>query len=200
MRRIGTLTLLALLGCGAAYGQVATSTATTASDETTNTDTDTEATYLLGPEDVIGVFVWHEPELSVSVMVRPDGKVSLPLVDELHVGGRSPAEVRDMVAEALGRYIDNPVVSVSVEEINHAKVSVLGEVRLPGRYLMRQHISLLDAIALAGGFTEFSKRDVAIVRSGPDGVTRIKVDLAGVLEGKSDRLPALRANDAVYVR
>lgn len=203
MKRIGILTLLALVWCTSTYGQVARDQAAqsaapsvAAPDPAAN-----DPGYLLGPEDVLGVFVWKEPDLSTTVMIRPDGKVSLPLVDEIHAAGKRPDEVRDMVAAALARYIDNPVVSVFVHEINNPKVSVLGEVRLPGRYLMRQRVTLLDAIALAGGFTEFAKRDsVAIVRNGPEGVTRIAVDLDGVLKGRSKRLPELRANDTIYVQ
>lgn len=198
MKRIGILALVAVAWCTPVYGQTAGSPgpAGTAVDSAEG-----EANYLLGPEDVIGVFVWKEPDLSATVMIRPDGKLSLPLVGELQVAGKSPSEVRDMVVAALSRYIDSPVVSVYVEEVNSTKISVLGEVRLPGRYLMRQQFTLLDAIALAGGFTEFAKRNrVAIVRAGPEGLIRIEVDLDAVLEGKSTRLPELLANDTVYVQ
>lgn len=202
MRRIAILTLLGLLGCATALAQTSapTQAAGEAATRPPSAEIDT-SDYRLGPEDVIRVFVWKEPDLSATVMVRPDGKVSLPLVNEIQAADRTAAEIRDLVAEALGRYIDNPVVSVYIEEINHPKVSVLGEVRLPGRYLMRQQLTILDAVALAGGFTEFAKRDkVAIVRSGPDGVTRIQVDLDGVIDGRSKHLPELRANDTVYVQ
>lgn len=202
MKRITMLTmLLALLGGGVAHAQNGATPATPATTADA-ADTDTADTqYRLGPEDVISVFVWKEPDLSTSVMVRPDGKISLPLVEEFEAAGKTAAEIRELVTTALGRYIDNPVVSVSVEEINHPKISVLGEVRLPGRYLMRQKTTILDAIALAGGFTEWADRgSVTIVRSVADGVERIRVDLDGVLKGKAGNVRELQAGDTVYVQ
>lgn len=202
MKRLTTLIALLALG-GASVAQAQSQQVASANQPAAPAPAETtfDVDYRLGPEDVIGVFVWKEPDLSTSVMVRPDGRLSLPLVDEIEVAGRTPGEVRELIVTALSRYIDRPVVSVFIEEINSPKISVLGEVRLPGRYNMRQRITLIDAIAMAGGFTEFAKRDsVAIVRAGRDGVQRIEVDLEGVLRGRTDRLPELRANDAVYVQ
>lgn len=156
--------------------------------------------YRLGPEDVIEVFVWREPDLSRTVMVRPDGKVSLPLVDEIHAAGKSALEIQDEITRALARYLESPVVSVVVAEINSPTVSVVGEVREAGRYPLRQRTTVLDALALAGGFTEFADRGhVVIVRRGPEGPTRIRVDLGDVLKGKADDVPELQPDDTVYV-
>lgn len=134
--------------------------------------------YALGPEDVIEVFVWKEEELSRTVTVRPDGRVALPLAGELEAAGKTPAELEKEIAERLREYIDVPLVTVIVEEINSPKVSVLGEVRRPGRFVISQKTTILDAIALSGGFTEFARRgQVMVLRTTPSGVERIPIDV-----------------------
>ena len=142
-----------------------------------------EATYALGPEDVIQVFVWKEPELSTKATVRPDGRIALPLAGELVAAGSTPRELEAEITERLKQYIDLPVVTVMVEAINSPKVSVLGEVRRPGRFLIAQRTSVLDAIALSGGFTEFAHRGrVTVLRPTPSGVERIPIDVKGLLQ------------------
>lgn len=142
-----------------------------------------EATYVLGPEDVIQVFVWKEPELSTKATVRPDGRIALPLAGELVAAGSTPRELEAEITERLKQYIDLPVVTVMVEAINSPKVSVLGEVRRPGRFLIAQRTSVLDAIALSGGFTEFAHRGrVTVLRPTPSGVERIPVDVKDLLQ------------------
>jgi len=122
---------------------------------------DTE--YRLGPDDVIQVFVWKEPELSTTVVVRPDGKVSLPLIGELPVNGKTALQLQTEVGQKLTQFIEKPVVTVILKEVNSAKVSVLGEVKKPDVYKIQGRATVLDAIALAGGFTEYAKRDKVIV-------------------------------------
>ena len=119
--------------------------------------------YALGPEDVVQVWVWKEPDLSTTVMVRPDGRVSLPLVGEIDARGKTVIALQAEVRKGLETYISNPVVTVIVKEVNYPKFSVLGEVRKPDVYKMRQKITVLDAIALAGGFTEYANRGKVIV-------------------------------------
>ena len=126
--------------------------------------------YVVGPEDVIEVFVWKEPELSTTVTIRPDGMITLPLAGELEAAGTTPAELGEQIADRLKQYMDRPLVTVVVKTINSPKISVLGEVRRPGRYLMLQSTSVLDAIAMGGGFTEFASRDfVVVLRTAPNG-------------------------------
>jgi polysaccharide export outer membrane protein len=159
--------------------------------------------YLLGPSDVIRVWVWEEPDLTASVTVRPDGKVSLPLAGEVDVAGRTPKAVEEEISAKLADYVNETllVVVVIVEQINSPQISVLGEVRTPNRYPLRQQLSLLDALALAGGFTEFANRDEVIVfRREGDGVRRMEVDVKRFLDGNSDALMWLQPGDTVYVR
>ena len=177
-------------GSGAAAGPADGDGAATAATETAPRETPRtqgaaalEATYALGPEDVIQVFVWKEPELSTKATVRPDGRIALPLAGELVAAGSTPRELEAEITERLKQYIDLPVVTVMVEAINSPKVSVLGEVRRPGRFLIAQRTSVLDAIALSGGFTEFAHRGrVTVLRPTPSGVERIPIDVKDLLQ------------------
>lgn len=155
--------------------------------------------YTLGPEDVIEVFVWKEEELSRTVTVRPDGRVALPLAGELEAAGKTPAELEGEIAERLREYIDVPLVTVIVEEINSPKVSVLGEVRRPGRFVISQKTTILDAIALSGGFTEFARRgQVLVLRTTPSGVERIPIDVKHLVN-QGGRPFYLQPGDTVHV-
>src|SRR5262249_45914819 len=114
-------------------------------------DRDGAPSYVLGPEDVIEVFVWKNPDLSTTATVRPDGRITLPLAGEIPAAGRSPEELRETITTQLRRYVENPFVTVMVKAINSSQISVLGEVRRPGRYRIAQRATILDAIALGGG-------------------------------------------------
>lgn len=158
-----------------------------------------EVEYTLGPEDVLAVFVWKEPELSTTVTVRPDGRITLPLAGELEASGKTPRQLQAEITERLQQYLERPVVTVSVEAINSRQISVLGEVRRPGRYRIAQRTTVLDAIALGGGFTEFADRgDVVVLRNGRDGVRRIPVNVKRALNAGADPL-YLEPGDTVYV-
>ncbi len=159
-----------------------------------------ESEYRLGPEDVIEVFVWNEAALTTTVMVRPDGKISLPLVGELEASGKTALQLQDIVTTKLRQMVNNPVVNVIVKEVNSPKVSVLGQVRKPDRYRIKQRITVLDAIALAGGFTDFAKRDkITIIRNSGGQENKITVNLKNLIKsGKGDAF-YLEPLDTVYV-
>lgn len=126
--------------------------------------------YRLGVDDDVEVLVWKEPQLSTTVPVRPDGRISVPLVGELPAAGRTAGELERDIVAALSRTISSPSVTVLVKEIRSARVYVLGEVAQPGAFPVRGPISALQAIALAGGLTEFADRDgIVLLRRGPDG-------------------------------
>jgi len=155
--------------------------------------------YVLGPEDVIEVFVWKNPELSSTATVRPDGRITLPLAGELVAAGKTPEDLRVAITAQLKRYVELPYVTVMVKAINSPQISVLGEVRKPGRYRLAQHASILDAIAMGGGFTEYADgKDVLVLRQTPGGGTRrIKVNVKSLLhDGNPLRL---EPGDTVYV-
>jgi polysaccharide export outer membrane protein len=156
--------------------------------------------YRLGPEDLIDVFVWKEPELAASVVIRPDGRISLPLTGELEASGKTAAELQNEITEKLRQYIANPVVSVMVKQINSLKISVLGEVRKPDVYKIKNRITVLDAIAMAGGFTDFAKQNnVIVLRTTPSGSKKIRIKAKQAIADDGTAPFYLQSLDTVYV-
>jgi len=153
----------------------------------------------LGVDDVIDVVVWKEPELTRTLTIRPDGKISLPLINDLQAKGKTVGELQDEIKEKLSGYVNDPLVTVMVKELNSFKFSVLGEVKTPGVYKTSQSVSVLDAIAMAGGFTEFAKQNhVIVIRNAPN--QRIRIDLKKYLKGGKSELYHLQPSDVVYVQ
>ena len=156
--------------------------------------------YRLGPEDVIEVFVWKEPDLSVSVVIRPDGKISLPLANELEASGKTATELQLEITEKLRRYVTQPIVNVMVKQINSLKISVLGEVRKPDVYRIKNRITVLDAIAMAGGFTDLARPNrVVVLRNTPAGTERIKINVKQLVADAAGVPFYLQPQDTVYV-
>jgi polysaccharide biosynthesis/export protein len=159
-----------------------------------------ESEYRLGPEDQIQFHVWKEPDLSTTVVVRPDGKITLPLVGEIEAVGKTAPQLQDETAKRLKQYVTDPVVTVIVTQVNSPKISVLGQVRRPDVYRIKQRLTVLDAIALAGGFTEYADRDkVVIIRNGKWGVQRIKLNLKPLIKSGRSSLAYVQPADTVYV-
>ena len=123
--------------------------------------------YRIGIDDVLDIAVWNVVELQKTVPVRPDGKISLPLVNDVVAAGLTPMELRSQLTRQMAAFVQNPDVSVVVREIRSLKISVIGQVKTPGRFdLKGPSTTVLDALALAGGFTEFaSRRKITILRS-----------------------------------
>ena len=122
------------------------------------------AAYVIGPEDVLDIAVWKNPDISRSVPVRPDGKISLPLLNDVQASGLSPMQLREALTKALTAYIPEPAVSVLVREVHSFKVTVIGHVKTPGRYELKDRATVLDVLALAGGPTEYADRNRIVVR------------------------------------
>jgi polysaccharide export outer membrane protein len=158
--------------------------------------------YRLGPEDVIEVFVWKEPDLSTTVVVRPDGKVSVPLIGELSASGKSAAQLQSEILTKLAQFIAQPAVNVLVKEVNSAQVSVLGEVKNPGMYKIRDRSTVLDAVALAGGFTEYAKRNkVTVLRTTSAGdQERIMLNVDDYIKGERPNMFYVLPYDKIYVQ
>jgi polysaccharide export outer membrane protein len=146
--------------------------------------------------------VYKEPELTVTVVVRPDGKISLPLIGELSVNGKTASEMQKEIAQKLSQYISEPTVNFIVKEVNSAKVSVLGEVKTPGMYKIKDRATVLDAVALAGGFTEYAKRDkVTLIRIDSNGRQRqIPVNVEDQIKGRNGDLFYILPYDKIYVQ
>jgi polysaccharide export outer membrane protein len=159
-----------------------------------------EREYRLGPEDVISVFVWKQPDLSTTVVIRPDRKISLPLLGEVEAAGKTATQLQTELAASLHQFVNDPRVNIIVKEVNFPAVTVLGQVRKPDRYHIRQRVTALEAIAMAGGFTEFAKRDrVTIIRNSDPEKTRIQMDLKKVVNGNGD-VYYLEPLDTIYVQ
>jgi polysaccharide export outer membrane protein len=115
--------------------------------------------FVLGPEDVLEIAVWRSPDVSKDVVVRPDGKISLPLIGEVVVSGRTAKELATHISDRLKEFKENPSVSVSVKEVNSYYVYVLGQVMKPGKYQLKSRATVLQAIAVAAGFTNFAAKN-----------------------------------------
>src|SRR5438874_1053729 len=161
-----------------------------------------ESEFKLGPDDVVEVFVYKEQELSTTVVVRPDGKISLPLIGELSVNGKSSLELQKEVSQKLTQYIAQPTVNVIVKEVNSAKVSVAGEVKTPGMYKISARATILDAVALAGGFTEYAKRSkVTLIRVSANGQQQqYQINVEDQLKGRKGDLFFILPYDKIYVQ
>ncbi len=156
--------------------------------------------YTIGIEDVLHISVWGEKDLDVSVKVRPDGKVTLPLVNDVQVRDLTPDQVRQLVATRLSGFIKDPNVSVAVTEINSFRVFILGEVNKQGPVNFNRPTRLLQALAAAGGFTPFSKKRITLIREVGNSESRVRVDYKRLVsaEGGQDNV-YLKPGDTLVV-
>jgi polysaccharide export outer membrane protein len=143
--------------------------------------------YVIGPQDLLTINVWHEPELSQSVPVRPDGKISLPLIGDLEVSGLTPRTLQARLAQELDAYVRKPQVTVIVREVNSHKFYIIGQIERPGTYALSARMTVLDALATAGGFRDFAKvQQIYLLRLRPDGSrTRLHFDYKAAVNGKT---------------
>lgn len=157
--------------------------------------------YRIGPEDIIAVSVWKNEAMSRVVPVRPDGMISLPLLDDIQAAGLTPMQLRDVIAKKLVEYMPSPEVSVIVNEVRSFKVSVMGEVARPARYELKSVTTVLDVLAQAGGFSQFANRSrIVILRPNGKGMTRIPFNYNKVIaSGGEDENLYLQPGDIVLV-
>jgi polysaccharide export outer membrane protein len=155
--------------------------------------------YRLGPGDKLRIEVYKDPQLSQSAQIRPDGKITLPLIGDVQANGRTPLELRDMIATSLKEYITNPTVTVIVVEALASQVFVMGEVAHPGPVQLHGPTTILQALASAGGFKEFANtKDVRVMRSTPNGVQTLRFNYKEAVNGDAKPL-FLRSGDTVIV-
>lgn len=141
--------------------------------------------YLIGAGDVLEILVWREPDISRTVRVRPDGKISLPLADDIQASESTLLQLKKRITEALAAYVDHPSVYVMLQENRSKRFYIVGKVNAPGEYVLEKDTTVLQAIAMASGFTEWAnKDDIVILRRGPQGQFRIEFDYDRVLSGK----------------
>jgi polysaccharide export outer membrane protein len=158
--------------------------------------------YVIGPEDMLQITVWKNESLSRAIAVRPDGKISLPLLHDVQAAGLTPMQLQEKLANALGEFMPNPEVSVSVTDVRSYRVSVLGEVQKPGVLQLKSDTTVLEAIALAGGFRDFaSPGKIMIIRKNGDGQThKIRFNYNRVVkDNQGEGNVTLKSGDVVVV-
>jgi polysaccharide export outer membrane protein len=157
--------------------------------------------YVIGPEDVLYIHVWKEEALSRTVPVRTDGKISLPLIDDIKAAGYTARQLKDVLTKRLKEFIDNPVVSVTVTEANSYKVYVSGQVKTPGVYRLKNETTILQIIPMAGGFTDWAnQKKILIIRKEDGQEKRITVNYKKILKGDApESNTILRPGDTVIV-
>jgi polysaccharide export outer membrane protein len=158
--------------------------------------------YVIGPADLLSINVWKETEISRSIPVRSDGRISLPLIGEVQAAGRTPRQLQQDLAKKLTSFISEPDVTVIVQEIHSQKFNVLGQVGKPGTFPLTDATTVLDAIALAGGFRDFAKqKSIYVLRQNPDGTQeRLPFNYKDVVKGKHiEQNVKLLSRDTVVV-
>jgi polysaccharide export outer membrane protein len=156
--------------------------------------------FLIGPEDILDIQVWKNPELCRTVPVRPDGKVSLPLVNDIQAAGLTPSDLREQLTTRLSEYVPSPEVSVIVREVHSVKVAVIGAVKIPGRYEVKSPSTVLELIAQAQGLTEFAARDrIVVIRQNGGTTTRVPFNYRKVADGSDPDNFFVRAGDIILV-
>ena len=196
-RRIAMLSMCILIS-----GLLAAQTDTAKSPDNTKSEAQTPATdassganaghahddtYIIGADDVLAINVWKEPEVSRTVPVRSDGKISVPLAGEVQASGETPRQLEKELATKLQSFISEPEVTVIVTEVKSQKFNILGMVTKPGSYPLTNSSTVLDAIALAGGFRDFAKqKSIYILRQNSDGgQSRLPFNYKDVIKGKN---------------
>jgi polysaccharide biosynthesis/export protein len=173
-----------------------------AEDVVIRTEEDAANAYAIGVGDVLEISVWKNPELAVTTPVRPDGRISVPLLGDVQASGMTPLALRQNLTDRFKEFVTAPGVSVVIKEINSRKVFVTGEVKTPGAYDLQPRTKLMQVVAMAGGLTPYAKKKVIVLRDSRDGRNdrRYEVDLDAIVSGKrpSDNL-VLQPGDTIWV-
>jgi polysaccharide export outer membrane protein len=170
-------------------------------DDTVKKSATADPNYVIGAQDVLDINVWKEPDVSRIVPVRPDGKISLPLLNDVQAAGLTPAQLAAQVTESLKKYVTNPQVTVIVTAINSQRVYILGEVLRPGAFPLLPGMSVLQALSSAGGFTQFAKVKNIFVRRVENGKeSKYPFNYREVIGGKKPEQDILlKAGDTIVV-
>jgi polysaccharide export outer membrane protein len=171
----------------AAPAQSASSAKSSQDANSTTTAKAHDSSFVIGNDDVLAINVWKEPDVSRSVPVRSDGKISLPLVGEVQASGRTPLQLEQEIAQQLKSYVAEPEVTVIVQQINSQKFNILGMVNRPGSFPLTNSPTVLDAIAVAGGFRDFAKqKSIYVLRQNSDGTqSRLPFNYKEVVKGQN---------------
>ncbi len=157
--------------------------------------------YTVKPGDMLSISVWKEPDLQKETLVRPDGSFSFPLVGEVDAKGKTVADLTKTMSQRLTKYISDPVVTVSIQEIKGNKVYVIGQVNRPGEFIMNPSVDVMQALSMAGGTTPFAALgDIVVLRRTPSGKQSLPFRYNDVVKGKRpEQNIDLQAGDVVVV-
>lgn len=144
------------------------------------------AGFVIGPDDVLDVLFWRDKDMSAEVVVRPDGKVALPLLNDVQAAGLTPNELRELLMKAAAKYVEDPNVTVVVKAINSRKVFVTGMVAKPGSYPLSAPTTVMQVLAMAGGIHEFADaKNIIVMRNEPSGQVAYRFNYKEVLKRKN---------------
>jgi polysaccharide export outer membrane protein len=204
MRRIEFWTVLALLAASsaAAAGQQAgkgpASAGTSAGTVSTATKS-ADPNYVMGPQDVLDISVWKEEQLTKTVPVRPDGKISMPLLNDVQAAGLTPTQLAGQITESLKKFVTDPQVTIIVREINSQRVYMLGEVARAGAYPLLPNMTVLQALSSAGGFTQFANvKKIYVLRVENGKQQKFPFNYKHALESPDENI-LLKAGDTIVV-
>jgi polysaccharide export outer membrane protein len=160
-----------------------------------------DANYTVKPGDMLSISVWKEPDLQRPALVRPDGSFSFPLVGEVDAKGKTVADLNKVMSQRLAKFISDPVVTVSIQEIKGNKVYVIGQVNRPGEFIMNPSVDVMQALSMAGGTTAFAALgDIVVLRRTPTGKQALPFRYNDVVKGRRmDQNIDLQAGDVVVV-
>jgi polysaccharide export outer membrane protein len=154
--------------------------------QTTRTEEDPPNAYAIGVGDILDISVWKNPDLSATVPVRPDGRISVPLLGDVQAAGMTPLALKQTLTDGYKEYVTAPGVSVVVKEIHSRKIFITGEVKTPGSYDLPPRGKLMQAVALAGGLTPYAKGRIVVLRDGRDGRQdrHYEIEIKTIISGK----------------
>ncbi|MCD4754746.1 MAG: polysaccharide biosynthesis/export family protein [Deltaproteobacteria bacterium] len=199
LERLRSETILILLVAGVFFCQGCS--ATNVSKNTEQKTIPVEDEYIIGPTDILEIHVWREPDLSRTIPVRPDGKITLPLLNDVQASGLTSLELKAEIEKGLDKFVESPTVSVAVQEIHSKNIFVLGQVVSPGGYPLQQDLTVLQALSLAGGLAEWADQgNVVILRNENGKQSRIKFDYKNISKGKYlEKNIVLKPGDTIIV-
>ena len=180
---------------------VAVSASASMAQVVVRSDDDAPDAYAIGIGDVVEISVWKNPELSVTVPVRPDGRLSVPLLGDIQAAGMTPLALKDELSLKFREFVTAPSVSVVIKEINSRKVYVSGEVAAPGAFDLQPRTKLMQVMSMAGGMTAYAKGRVVVLRDSTDGKgdKRYEIDVSKIISGRrpEDNI-ILQPGDTLY--
>lgn len=178
----------------------AAGTGSAAAAATAKKSASTDPNYTIGPQDVLDINVWKEDQLTKTVPVRPDGKISLPLLNDIQAAGLTPTQLATQITESLKKYVTDPQVTVIVREINSQRVYLIGEVLRAGAYPLLPGMTVLQALSSAGGFTQFANtKKIYVLRTENGKQEKFPFNYKDALSAKSDENIVLKAGDQIVV-